>query len=157
MGFGFRFVLRFGVTVRVRVRIGPRLRVRVGRGQAVRRPAVSDEGLGHQGQGQATHRTNVRRPRRWEAVAGGIGGRAHLHGVADDMGLLCMPASRGGAHLMCVPRREPGRAGEVSASPGIRHVAIRVQQGCAAGAQQARAVPCGQEATHPERRTSLRI
>ena len=28
MGFGFRFVLRFGVTVRVRVRIGPRLRSR---------------------------------------------------------------------------------------------------------------------------------
>ena len=41
--------------------------------------------------------------RRWEAVAGGIGGRAHLHGVADEarrsipaqcMGLLCTPGDQ---------------------------------------------------------------
>ena len=138
MGFGFRFVLRFGVTVRVRVRIGPRLRVRVGRGQAVRQPAVSDEGLGHQGQGQATHRTNVRRPRRWEAVAGGIGGRAHLHGVADDMGLLCMPASRGGA--MCVGRREPGRAGEVSVRQAQEFVGLWFAQQVAQQARSRRAL-----------------
>ena len=82
-------------------------------------------------------------------MAGGIGGRAHLHGLADDarrskrrsMGLLCMPAS--GAHVHAV--KGAGNTGEVCAA---RNSGLwRAQQVCAAGAQQARAVPwAGREA-----------
>ena len=77
-------------------------------------------------------------------MAGGIGGRAHLHGVAEEarrsipaqcMGLLCMPAS--GAHVHAV--KGAGNTGEVCAA---RNSGLwRAQQVCAAGAQQARAVP----------------
>ena len=83
-------------------------------------------------------------------MAGGIGGRAHLHGVAEEarrsipaqcMGLLCMPAS--GAHVHAV--KGAGNTGEVCAA---RNSGLwRAQQVCAAGAQQARAVPwAGREA-----------
>ena len=83
-------------------------------------------------------------------MAGGIGGRAHLHGVAEEarrsipaqcMGLLCMPAS--GAHVHAV--KGAGNTGEVCA---VRNSGLwRAQQVCAAGAQQARAVPwAGREA-----------
>ena len=78
-------------------------------------------------------------------MAGGIGGRAHLHGVADGarrsipskcMGLLCMPAGKSGA---CV-RAAKGAQGSW---PGTRRaIGSRcMQQGWAAGALQARAVP----------------
>ena len=75
-------------------------------------------------------------------MAGGIGGRAHLHGVADGarrsipskcMGLFCMPAGRSGA---CgVRQREPREAGQVRAGHKARG---RAQQVCAAGAAGAR-------------------
>ena len=75
-------------------------------------------------------------------MAGGIGGRAHLHGVADEarrsipaqcMGLLCMPAS--GAHVHAV--KGAGNTGEVCAA---RNSGLwRAQQVCAAGARLLRA------------------
>ena len=87
-------------------------------------------------------------------MAGGIGGRAHLHGVADEarrsipaqcMGLLCMPAS--GAHVHAV--KGAGNTGEVCAA---RNSGLwRAQQVCAAGAQQARAVPWAGRGSTPLR------
>ena len=78
-------------------------------------------------------------------MACGIGGRAHLHGVADGarrstpskcMGLLCMPAGKSGA---CV-RAAKGAQG--SWAGARRALGSRcMQQGWAAGALQARAVP----------------
>ena len=73
-------------------------------------------------------------------MAGGIGGRVHLYGVAEEarrsipaqcMGLLCMPAS--GAHVHAV--KGAGNTGEVCAA---RNSGLwRAQQVCAAGAQLA--------------------
>ena len=86
-------------------------------------------------------------------MAGGIGGRAHLHGVADEarrsipaqcMGLLCMACGQTRCALR-VRRRELREAGQVRAGHKARG---RAQQVCAAGAQQARAVPwAGREHT----------
>ena len=127
--------------------------VRAGRGRCEER--VCDEGLGRpSGCGAATHRTNVRRPgggRQWQA--GSVAGRTFTGSLTTHVGAsvgawACSACLRAEAVQMCVPRREPGGAGEVCS--GRNSWAVVRAAGCAAGAQQARAVPCGQEAAHAE-------
>ena len=128
--------------------------VRAGRGRCEER--VCDEGLGRpSGCGAATHRTNVRRPgggRQWQA--GSVAGRTFTGSLTTHVGAsvgawACSACLRAEAVQMCVPRREPGGAGEVCS--GRNSWAVVRAAGCAAGAQQARAVPCGQEAAHCHR------
>ena len=88
-------------------------------------------------------------------MADGTGGRAHLHGVADEarrsipaqcMGLLCMPAGKRGAVRAC----GEGSSGKLArCAQGIRHVAERsrfVQQ-----ARSRRALRRGQDGSTPVR------